>query len=354
MPLVRAIQGSDLDAIAQLMELRLRGAGVAWRKRLAWQHDANPWKDGGPCGVVLEDSKRIVGYHFGIPQPLWLGDRTALATFALDLYIDERFRGGLHSISLIKAIAPRNVGSLVASSSANDISQEIWKRLRAVPAPGGDMALVKLLRPARLALATAERLVRGAPRASVPQPWQPDASDGAPQAPRSGWRSELLRAPFEAAAELWRQVRPRFPLATDRDGPYLRWRYGADSQGGAVVGLFDAGNVLRCWYAFRLSDRGGAVPLRVFRLLDLVASPDDRQAIAACVADVSARARRRADVVEARGMRAEFRAALSDNGFRERRLPSNPFLLWSPPRSSPLSPSSTWHLVSADGDGGFS
>lgn len=351
---VRTVECTDLDAIERLMESRLAGSGAAWRQRLAWQYDANPWKDGAACGVVLVHAGHIVGYHFGMTQPLWLGDAATVATFGLDLYIDQAFRGGLDSISLIRAIVPPGPDVLVATSSANGASMEIWLRLRAAPSCHGDVALIKPVRRARLALAVAERALRGSPRAVVPRPWRPRASSVAPMEPRAGWRSGPLEAPFDEAAGLWCDVRRHFELSTDRDRPYLQWRYGAQSQGGILIGLYDAAGALRAWYAFRLSDRGATVSVRVLKLLDMVAAPNDAEAIAACVTDLTARARHSAHVVEARGMRAEFRAGLRAGGFRARLLPSNPFLVWArPKRLQALPPPAAWHLVAADGDAGF-
>jgi hypothetical protein len=351
---VRTVECTDLDAIEHLMEGRLAGSGTAWRQRLAWQYDANPWKDSAPCGVVLVHDGRIVGYHFGMTQPIWLGDAATVATFGLDLYIDESFRGGLDSIGLIRAIVPPGPDVLVATSSANDASMEIWLRLRAAASCHGDVALIKPVRRARLALAVAERALRGSPPAVVPRPWRPRALPVAPMEPRAGWRSEALEAPFDEAAGLWCDVRRHFELSTDRDQPYLQWRYGEQSQGGTLIGLYDAAGALRAWYAFRLSDRGAMVSVRVLKLLDMVAAPDDAQAIAACVTDLTVRAGHLAHVVEARGMRAEFRAGLRAGGFRVRRLPSNPFLIWARPRRlQALPPPAAWHLVAADGDAGF-
>jgi hypothetical protein len=121
-----------------------------------------------------------------------------------------------------------------------------------------------------------------------------------------------------------------------------------------VIGLFDGGGTLRAWYAFRSSQRGSAMRVSVFKVLDIVADPRDRDAIAACTADMTRRARALADIIEVRGMRAEMRAGLRAAGFRTRRLASNPFLVAAKPRRSrPLPPPDSWHLVPADGDAGF-
>src|SRR5438093_12799787 len=90
MATVRPVESDDLDAIERLMERRLPHSGSAWRKRLAWQWGASPWHSAGACGAVMVDGGQIVGYHFGISQPAWVDGTASLATFALDLFIDEK------------------------------------------------------------------------------------------------------------------------------------------------------------------------------------------------------------------------------------------------------------------------
>ncbi|HET9643407.1 MAG TPA: hypothetical protein VFP68_08630, partial [Burkholderiaceae bacterium] len=193
------------------------------------------------------------------------------------------------------------------------------------------------------------------PQTVVPRPWHPGKEESFEIELPHGWVSRPLGEPFAAPAALWREVREHFLLTTDRDVAWLQWRYGPSSPGGALVGLFDVKGDLRAWYSYRLSERGRSFPLRVFKLLDMMAVPSDAQAIEACGADTIARGRRLAHIVEARGMRQEFRRGLLAAGFSERRLPSNPFLGCARPNKAAALPAEdAWHLVPADGDGGFS
>jgi hypothetical protein len=350
---VRAVEASDLDAIAALMERRRAASGRAWRERMAWQVDANPWAAGHAPGSILVEGQRIVGYHFYVAQPLRADDEPCLGHFAFDLYVEPDFRGALSSIALIKATAPGG-DAVMATSTANESSVALWQRLGAKAQAGGDIALVRPLRPLPLLLAAAERALRGRPSAALPVPWRAGRDDLADIELRDGWSGRALTERPDDAAALWADVRRDFPLATERDAAYLRWRYAAAAPGGTLVGLFDGRGALRAWYAYRLSERGAAMRVSVSRILDIVAAAGDREAIAACAADMRLRVRGRADIIEVRGMHARVRDALRAVGFRPRKLASNPFLVVSKARRRrALPPETDWHLVPADGDAGF-
>lgn len=351
---LRALESADLDAVGALMDRRLKGSSAAWRERLPWQRDSNPWRSADAGGTVLVEAKRVVGYHFYVAQPMQISGAQCQAHFALDLFIDPAFRDGLNSIGLIKAIAPVDPECVMATSTANEISVAVWRRLGAKAQSDGDIALVKPVRHGRLMLAAAERGLRGRPQAHIPRSWHAAPEDCAEIELRSQWSGRSLATRFEAAAQFWQQVRHQYPLSTDRTEAYLRWRYAPSSPGGTVIGLFDAVGTLRAWYAFRSSQRGSAVRFSVFKVLDIIADPHDRDAIAACVDDMTHRARALADIIEVRGMRSEIRAGLRAAEFRARRLASNPFLVAAKPRRSrPLPTPDSWHLVPADGDAGF-
>jgi hypothetical protein len=353
MPTIRPVGPADLDAIAGLMNGRLKDSGEAWRERLKWQCDANPWLDDEPAGMALVEQGRVVGYHFKLAQPMWLGGVTRVAYFGLDLFVESRFRGGLNSVALVKSIAATNSRSIVAASTANEISLALWSRLGAKVQVGGDVALVKPVSYARLAIAAAERALRGAPPTRVPRAWRAAAPAMADIALPQRWSGRSLSARPELAAQLWDRLRESYPLSTDRSTTFLRWRYGSRSPGGALIGIFDPSGGLRAWYAFRLSPRGGAVRIEVFKLLDFLVASEDGEAIARAAQDMALRARGLADIIEARGMRSEIRRRLQAAGFRPRKLPSNPFLVVAPKLARDLPPPDTWHLVPADGDAGF-
>jgi hypothetical protein len=352
---IRWVELGDFDAVEAMMERRLPGSGTAWRKRTAWQWEANPWQKSGRYGAVLANGGRIVGYHFGQAQPLWMSGSSSVAIFTFDLFIEEDFRRGLDSMGLIRAITTLEPEGIVATTTSNEVAVGIWTRLmKAQSAAEGEISLVKPLKLGSLALAAAERALLNQPQTVVARPWHAGKEESFEIELPNGWVSKPLGYPFDAPAALWREVREHFLLTTDRDVAWLQWRYGSSSPGGALVGLFDAKGDLRAWYSYRLSERGRSFPLRVFKLLDMIALPSDAQAIEACAADSLARGRRLAHIVEARGMRPEFRRGLLAAGFSERRLPSNPFLVCAKPnRLSTLPPAHTWHLVPGDGDGGF-
>ena len=343
------MEPSDHPGVARSMNAREPGLGDSWLRRLPWQA-RNPWQAHVPLGFVLDAGGEPAGYHFVIVQPLWLDGRVVPALFALDLFVAAEWRGTLHSLALTRSVFLLAGAGPIFTTTANPTSEALWTRLSARPLPQGGVSLVRFRLSVRLATAAAER-------AGLRIPWGGAPTRSRPPAPEladlgSGWRSEPLEAFHAEAAGLWAQVRPLFPLATDRTAEFLAWRYAPDSPGGVLIGLRENGGPLRAWYAYRLTERGGRTRVRLFSVLDVMGKPEDREALTALGRDVLGRARATgAEVVEARGMRREFRSALREGArLSERRLPSNPFLGKVRP---PAPPAEDWHLVSGDGDGGF-
>lgn len=348
-PRIRAAVPADYPGVARMMDARAPGRGESWLRRLLWQA-RNPWQANIPLGLVLDAGGELAGYHFGIVQPLWLDGGTVPASFALDLFVASEWRGQHHGLELIRSVFGLAGDGPAFTTTANRTSEALWARLGAHPLPRGGSSLVRFRPSVRL-------LVAGVERAGLRSPWTPASGGSRTVAPEpsdlgSGWTAEALAAPYAAAAALWSEVRPSFPLATDRSEGFLSWRYAPDSPGGVLIGVRRSGGPLRAWYACQLVGRGERTQVRLFSVLDVIGRPDDGEALAALGRDVRGRARASgADVLEARGMRREFRAALrGDAGMRERELPSNPF--WARLRSS-VPPAEGWHLVAGDGDGGF-
>lgn len=331
------------------MNAREAGLGDSWLRRLPWQA-RNPWQANVPMGFVLDVDGEPEGYHFVIAQPLWLDGHVVPALFALDLFVAPRWRGTLHSLALTRSVFFLAGAGPVFTTTANSTSEALWTRLGARPLPLGNVSLVRFHPSVRLAVAAAERT--GLRVSWLTAPTHSKPPDPEPVDLRAGWRSEPIGPGHAAAAGLWAQVRSSFPLATERTEGFLDWRYASDSPGGVLIGLREAGGSLRAWYAYRLAERGERTRVRLFSVLDVVGRPDDREALVALGRDVLGRARASgAEVVEARGLRPEFRSALREGArMSERRLTSNPFLGKVRP---PAPPAEDWHLVSGDGDGGF-
>jgi len=331
------------------MDARRPGQGESWLRRILWQA-RNPWQADVPLGFVLDADGEVVGYHFVIVQPLWLDGRTVPVPFALDLFVAPEWRGLGHGLALIRAIFQVAGSGPVFTTSANEVSEALWTRLGAERLPRGEASLVRFRPSLRLAVAGLERLGLRLPRAIPPARSRPSIPLSADVG--AGWVAEPLVAPYAAAAELWARIRSSFPLATDRSSEFLTWRYAADSPGGVLIGVRRPGGPLRGWYAYRLTERGEGTRVCLFSVLDVMGPPDDREALAAVGRDVDRRVRAlKADVLEVRGMRREFRRALQQAlRMHERRLPANPFL----GRLGSSAPAAEdWHLVAGDGDEGF-
>ncbi|HET7251772.1 MAG TPA: hypothetical protein VFI79_18160 [Gemmatimonadales bacterium] len=350
---LREAQLADLEPVARLMDAERPGAGRLWLTRMPWRGARNPWSGGHPLGCVLIADGDCVGYYFAIAQPIVVGATTGIATWGVDLYVRPDHRGGLASLALIRAVHRLAHPMVVATDTANPLSAGIWLRLGAIPLPQGEVSLLLPIRWARVALAMAARRVWGWQRpiaADEPDSWRGRVGE---RVTTGGWRSGIATE-FSGAARLWSDVRHRFGLSTDRTPEFLAWRYGPGSPGGVVVMLHDRDGRARGWYAYRISIRGARLPIRVVRVLDLVAAPDDGPAIDACIADLVHRARGCAgDVIEVQGLGASFRARFEAAAFRSQVRDANPFLVL-PAGAKPDPADGEWHLVPADGDGGFS
>lgn len=347
----REAELGDLPAVADRIAAQSPGTRERWLKRMQWQTVGNPWSRGRVNGIVLVDDGRIVGHYFVIPQPVWSAGATGTAVFGLDLFISAPYRGGFTSMNLIRAAHRLGQPVVVATSSANPISEAIWHRLGAKPLADGAVSLARPLRWLRVLVAAAARAIPGGALTMSSAPRESEPLPSLPSSPGAGWTARIA-SDFSEAARLWSEVRPRFAIATDRSEEYLAWRYGPDSPGGQLVLISDPEGRIRAWYACRVSSRGTRVRARLVRVLDVVAAPDDAPAIDRCIHDLVTRARAaRADLIEARGMAQPFRARFEANGFRPRMLPANPFLLL--PGARPLPEGGIQHLVAADGDAGF-
>jgi hypothetical protein len=113
--------------------------------------------------------------------------------------------------------------------------------------------------------------------------------------------------------ELWERVAPKFTLAVRRDAPYLQWKYIALPHICYNIVALDRGSTVDGYAVFRHVDESRG---RMTALVDLLADPDDRQAVADLLAAVKHDARAAgSNKIRAFMVNAAFRKTMHAHGY---------------------------------------
>jgi hypothetical protein len=149
---------------------------------------------------------------------------------------------------------------------------------------------------------------------------------------------------------LWERVAPKFTFAVRRDAQYLQWKYIALPHICYNIVALDRGSTVAGYAVFRHVDEPRG---RVTALVDLLADPDDRQALATLLSAVERDARSAgSDKIRAFVMNAAFRQAMR----RQRYFPVHSTIeLVAKVNAVPVGPEfyahrDAWHVMFGDSD----
>lgn len=166
MSLVRPFETADVPAVAAMFQRVLRNARSAPPAALIdymreFYLDA-PGRQEGIDSLVHVDSDRRVSGFIGVHAlPMTFNGRRLRAAICGSLMVDERDRDPLAGARLLKAFIDGSQ-DLSFSETANEVSVQLWTRLRGVVLPQYSLDWVRVIRPAGFAVDLAAERVRPA------------------------------------------------------------------------------------------------------------------------------------------------------------------------------------------------
>ncbi len=340
--------------IARLWDQEHPGTGEAWLRRFRWQYLDNPAKESeNDMGIVLRNAEgRVVGSKLWMPQWFKVLDTTARIRVSTDTIVDRALRGQRQGLRLILAYFHEHANLFVLSTSIGQRHARIWQKANGRFVPGTDRRHIVMLRPARF---FALRYARRSPRlgrgvicsfASIlwkawyGQRWR-----------RTGGQFVACGVSAEdpLLGVVWDESKGSYPITSIRNRAYMTWRHG---HGGSRVVLVSRSNgEPASFFAFKpLQDDGNGV--RRACVLDAFGpvAPDIVNSVLG--AFLRFLADEGYDVVDVIGLSTNWQCALRKMGARCWKADS-PFFFLAGKDPIRQSAAADWHLVCADGDGGF-
>jgi hypothetical protein len=366
MPVVRALDDRDLDAVAALHR------AVGWTPPTldVWNHlwRDNPARVAAPDtarGWVLVEQDRVVGYLANVVQQYRLDGRTLTAASAASLVVAPEFRGS--SLQLYLAFVRQGgVELLLNTTAAPQVSQiSEFLKFKRIPQPDYNRSCFWILRP--MAFAPAALRKKGLPswqsRLAGPLAGAGLALENAlrgrvPRRPASSMAVRVLDAADLGAAfdDLWTRAitRSGARLMAYRDAATLRWHFASRGRPHPpkIVAAI-AGDTVRGYAAIVRQD-AGHLGLTRARLADLVVDDGDEIVGRTLVAAACDAARAGgASMLEAVGFDAATRRLFAESSPREIVDQAWPFLYRAvdPALAAPLATESAWRACLYDGDG---
>jgi predicted N-acetyltransferase YhbS len=309
--------------------------------RWDWQYLRNP-NAHSPQIWIARDEGRIVGQYATMPVRLWIKGQEIDASWGMDVMVaPERQRMGLGEI--LFHTWDRHTGASLGMGLSIG-SHQLFRKLQ-WPDVGPVPCLVKPI----------------SPRAFARPAWPSLANDLVSLAARPV--VAILRSRRETNADvrpvrdfdarftdLWERVAPKFSFAVRRDAPYLQWKYLALPHLRYNVIALDQGGTIGGYAVFRHMDEPRG---RVTTLIDLLADPDDRQALATLLSAVEREARAAgSEKIRAFAMNAAFRTAMRTQGYFR---VSSTIELVAKVNAVPVGPDfyaqrDAWHVMFGDSD----
>jgi GNAT superfamily N-acetyltransferase len=275
----------------------------ASRARWDWQYRLNP-NSREPQIWIARDEGKVVGQYATMPVRLKVNAEEIDASWGMDVMIaPERQRQGLGEV-LFRTWDEHTGASLGMGLSV--ASHRLFQKLQ-WPDVGPVPCLVKPISPRAFTRPGWPALLnRGVAIATVPLV-------AALRSKRA--TSELVPVrEFDARfTNLWERVAPEFALAVRRDAPYLQWKYITLPHIAYTILALDRGATVAGYAVFRHLDEPRG---RVTALIDLLADPDDRTAVAALLAGVEREARSAgSNKIRAFIMNRAFRNTMHAHGY---------------------------------------
>jgi len=360
---IRSCTARDYDGVFALYdEVFGVEAGRRFRERWRWQFFDTPACREAPSEMwVAELDGGIVGFLASFPVRMQLGGAVQLVYHDCDLIVAPQVRRGGVGQQLVEAYDrfANPLSNALAYAAANG---RIRERLGYRPVHAVPIALRPYDAAAIAAyLGLAQRLPRTlAPAAHVATAVLGVAFTAAnrlrsPRLPAERTVDRVSRA-GEEFDTLWSRCAPRFPFAAVRDRAWVEWRFLDDPIfADTVLAARDRRGALTGYLAFRVTARPD---LRVGRILDLFAPPDDVATIDALLHRALELTRAdRADLVSCVGLHPTIRRRVRRYLYvTPARLDRPAWFLWKgdPSLAGRVHDAGAWHLSHADSDIGFS
>ena len=254
------------------------------RRIWEWEYECNP--AGSPIIWLAESGERIVGHYALLPIRMKLGDETIKGTIAIEAMTDPDFqRQGIFTTlgrHLLGTATDEGIPITIGfpNQAALPGHRKLqWLEVFSIPmlarflnvrplarrkaGPLGDV--LGLVANAGLAML---RLLARSPR------------------PMEGLAVRPVTAFDDRTDVLWSGVRDSIQIAIIRDYKYLRWRYGGESGKSYQIFIAEHGEELVGYIVVREMELMG---MQVGCIVDLLARPEDSQAISRHLIDAGAR-----------------------------------------------------------------
>jgi GNAT superfamily N-acetyltransferase len=281
-------------------------AAEASRLRWDWQYRRNPNNAGADPDIwIAREGRALIGQYATMPVRLSLAGREVQGSWGMDVMVaPERQRQGLGE-QLLRAW-DRQVGAALGlnpSESSYQLFRKLsWPDLGTVP------LLVKPLTRRAVRLPRwpmpLNRLL-----SAVTWPFVQVIARTRPLRVQT----RVVHRFDDAATALWDRVSSKFDFIVRRDATYLNWRYASAPHVRYSAALLEREGRLDGWAVFRHVRE----PLgRVTLLVDLLADPEDEEAVLALLRRVDREARAAdSDKIRAFVLHAGFRKLFKRSGY---------------------------------------
>lgn len=176
---VRPLDEGDIPQIADLHQRVFGGGGAASLALKAYLEEIfcrSPWRDEAMPSLVYEDGRgRIAGCLGVLPRPMWLNESRIRAAVSHSFMVDPASRHTLAAVQLVKQYFGGRQD--IALADANHLSRQMWALAGGATPLLYRIRWIRMLRPARYALAWWRQRGLSGPvlRAVQPVCWAADA-----------------------------------------------------------------------------------------------------------------------------------------------------------------------------------
>jgi GNAT superfamily N-acetyltransferase len=342
MPEITRFRPEDRPAIDALFR-RVWGdeAAEAFHARWEWTYLENPrMPREGPLIWVAREGDAIVGTFATIPVRLAVHGAEVEAAWGTDAMVAPEQRGKGIGEALY-GVWKRGVGAPM-TVNMTDASEKLFTKIgfpfvgrvprHAKPVSPNAYAQWKRRPPSRVARALAWWRSRAAAR-------------------RVGGEVRTVARFDDSFTRLWERVAPKLAFAVRRDAEYLEWRYARPPHVRYSTAALVRGGETTAFVVYRHLQDG---PWRVTMVVDFLADPDDRGALATLLDHVEREARAAgSDFLRAYVLHDAFRAAFVAAGYV---AGTDALRFVAEVNSVPVPPdyyASTggWHITRGDSDG---
>jgi len=357
---LRELAESDLKAVAALVaEVFDRPVPEDGDARLRWLLFDNPDRTPGvPCGWVLWDGDRPVGFIANVARRMAVGGRDALAACTAKFVVRPSHR--FHGLMLAKKFFDQTNVDILLCSTANQTSAPILERFGGRFVAGGDDAVVFVIRAGGVVSEVLRRRGYGETLRKAAA-FSAGGVMTLVETARRRWpegsgdiRVDEIATFDEGLDDLWARAADDYHVHSRRDALRMNWLFRAGPKSRWPTTILGAFRGDRLDGYLVCQDRGRVEGVRRREVMDVFTRRDDVDVFDALVGEAGRMtAQQKRDTLEFRNLPADRLDRLVAWGARRRKLDVNPFLVRVVNSALDVDPvdASQWYLVPADGDG---